>query len=154
MPPLGGPAAAGSVLVTVGYEGRSAAELVAALAEAGVTVLADVRLTPSSRKPGLSRRALAAALAAAGIEYLHLPALGNPRDNREPFRRGDPGSRARFQELLAAPPARAALAELESRIPGERVALLCFERDADRCHRQLVSEQLLGRDPGLAVRHL
>jgi uncharacterized protein (DUF488 family) len=154
VPPLAGAAAAGDVLITVGYEGRSAAELVSALAEAGVTVLCDVRLTPSSRKPGLSRNRLAAALAAAGIEYLHLPALGNPRDNRQPFRQGDPGSRARFQELLAAPPARAALAELESRIPGERVALLCFERDADRCHRQLVSDQLLRRGQRLAVRHL
>jgi uncharacterized protein (DUF488 family) len=143
-----------TVLVTVGYEGRSAAELVSALAEADVQVLADVRLTPSSRKPGLSKGRLAASLAAAGIEYLHLPALGNPRDNREPFRKGDPGSRARFHELLGAPPARAALAELEARIPGERVALLCFERDPGRCHRLLVSEQLLGRDPGLAVRHL
>ena len=98
--------------------------------------------------------AATAAVAAVTLATSAAPALGNPRDNREPFRRGDPGSRARFQELLAAPPARAALAELESRIPGERVALLCFERDADRCHRQLVSEQLLGRDPGLAVRHL
>jgi uncharacterized protein (DUF488 family) len=143
-----------TALVTVGYEGRSAAELVSALAEADVRVLADVRLTPSSRMPGLSKRPLAAALAAAGIEYLHLPALGNPRDNRQPFRRGDPGSRARFRELLAAPPAEAALAELEARIRDERVALLCFERDAGRCHRQLVSDQLLGRDPRLAVRHL
>jgi uncharacterized protein (DUF488 family) len=154
VPPLGGGAAVGEVLITVGYEGRSAAELVATLTEAGVTVLADVRLTPSSRKPGLSKTGLAAALAAAGIEYLHLPALGNPRDNRQPFRHGDPASRERFEELLGTPPAQAALAELESRIPGERVALLCFERDAGRCHRQLVSDQLRGRDPRLAVRHL
>jgi uncharacterized protein (DUF488 family) len=143
-----------AALVTVGYEGRSAAELVSALAEAEVQVLADVRLTPSSRKPGLSKRGLAAALAGAGIAYLHLPDLGNPRDNRQPFRRGDPASRARFRELLAAPPAQAALAELESRLQEERVALLCFERDAGSCHRLLVSDELLGRDPRLAVRHL
>ena len=42
----------------------------------------------------------------------------------------------------------------DARIRDERVALLCFERDAGRCHRQLVSDQLLGRDPRLAVRHL
>lgn len=71
------------VLVTVGYEGRTAGELVVTLAEAGVDVLVDVRLTPLSRKPGLSKRQLADALAAAGVEYVHLPALGNPKDNRE-----------------------------------------------------------------------
>ena len=96
-----------TALVTVGYEGRTAEELVSAVAEAGVDVLADVRLTPLSRKPGLSKRRLAAALAGAGIKYVHLPALGNPQDNREAFRRGDPASRARFQGLLARhPPSR------------------------------------------------
>jgi uncharacterized protein (DUF488 family) len=143
-----------TALVTVGYEGRTAEELVSAVAEAGVDVLADVRLTPLSRKPGLSKRRLAAALAGAGIEYVHLPALGNPQDNREAFRRGDPASRARFQGLLGTPPAQSALAELGSRAQHERVALLCFERDADCCHRGLVAEYLLSHDPRLAVRHL
>jgi hypothetical protein len=34
----------------------------------------------------MSKRKLAAALADAGIDYMHLPALGNPKDNRQPFR--------------------------------------------------------------------
>ena len=143
-----------TALVTVGYEGRTAEELVSAVAEAGVDVLADVRLNPLSRKPGLSKRRLAAALGEAGIEYVHLPALGNPRDNREALRQGDPASWARFQGLLGTPSAQSALAELGSRARRERVALLCFERDADCCHRRLVAEYLLSHDPSLAVRHL
>ena len=129
-------------------------ELVAVLGEAGVTVLADVRLTPLSRQPGLSKRKLASSLAAAGIGYLHLPALGNPRDNREGFRRGDPGARARFEERLGTPAAQVGLTELQSRIRDGRVALLCFERDAGRCHRRLVSECLQARDPRLVIWHL
>jgi uncharacterized protein (DUF488 family) len=142
------------VLLTIGYEGRTAGELVAVLADAGVDVLVDVRLTPLSRKPGFSKRQLADALAAAGVEYLHLPALGNPRDNREAFRRGDPCSRARFRASLRTPRARAALGELRSRVREKRVALLCFEREPDCCHRQLVSDDLLRHDPGLGVWHL
>jgi len=142
------------VLLTVGYEGRTAEELVVALADEGVDVLVDVRLTPLSRKPGLSKRQLADALAAAGVQYVHLAALGNPRDNREAFRRGDPRGRARFRALLRTPQARAALDELRSRVRDERVALLCFEREPDCCHRQLVSDDLLRHDPGLGVRHL
>jgi hypothetical protein len=89
-----------TALYTVGYEGRTAGELVTLLSQAAVDVLVDVRLTPLSRKPGLSKRRLAAALAAAGVDYLHLPALGNPRDNRDAFRQRDPASRARFRALL------------------------------------------------------
>jgi uncharacterized protein (DUF488 family) len=141
-------------LITVGYEGRTAAELVSAVADAGVGVLVDVRLTAVSRKPGLSKRQLANALKVAGVEYLHLPALGNPKDNRDAFRQGDPSSRARFQALLHTPSAQVALDELSSRAHEERVALLCFEREADCCHRQLVSDDLLRRDPDLGVRHI
>ncbi len=70
------------------------------LTDADVNVLVDVRLTPLSRKPGMSKRQLADALTAVGVEYLHLPALGNPRDNRDAFRQGDPRGRARFRALL------------------------------------------------------
>jgi uncharacterized protein (DUF488 family) len=141
-------------LLTVGYEGRTAEELVLKLAEAGVKVLVDVRLTPLSRKPGLSKRQLTETLAAAGVEYLHLPALGNPKDNRLGFRQGDPRSRTRFRALLDTPQAQAALDELRSRVRQEQVALLCFEREPDCCHRQLVSDDLLSHDPELGVRHL
>jgi uncharacterized protein (DUF488 family) len=70
------------MLLTVGYEGRTAEELMGVLTDADMNVLADVRLTPLSRKPGMSKRQLADALTAVGVEYLHLPALGNPRAGR------------------------------------------------------------------------
>src|SRR5437773_2633547 len=87
-------------LVSLGYEGRTAEQLVSELQSESVTVLVDVRLTPLSRKPGLSKRRLAALLADAGIRYVHLGALGNPKDNREAFRTGDRSSRSRFRDLL------------------------------------------------------
>lgn len=142
------------MLLTIGYQGCTAAELVRALLEARTDVLVDVRLTPSSRKAGLSKSRLAATLEAAGIEYLHMPELGNPRDNREPFRRGDPQARARFEAQLRTPNARAALEQLGSRAQAERFALLCFERDPETCHRQIVSEYLFRQDPRLEIQHL
>ena len=80
-------------VATVGYERRTVDELITALTEAAVEVLVDVRLTPLSRKPGLSKKRLAVLLQAAGIDYLHLPHLGNPRDNRDAFRRARQGRR-------------------------------------------------------------
>ena len=131
-----------SQLVSVGYEGRSVDELVASLIEEGVSVLVDVRLTPLSRKPGLSKKRLAQTLADNGIDYLHLPALGNPKDNRAALRAGQPESRERFAELLHTDAAASALSHVAELLDDQTVALLCFERSHDTCHRQLVVEQL------------
>jgi uncharacterized protein (DUF488 family) len=138
-------------VLSVGYEGRTAEEVVDLVAAAGADVLVDVRLTPRSRKPGLSSRRLAAALAERGVEYRHLPGLGNPRPNRAAFHRADPaaGRAAYLDHLLAA--GAADLDELRALLPGRRVALLCVERDAAHCHRACITEQLLAVDPGLAV---
>ena len=60
-------------LCTVGYERRTVDELITTLTRAAVEVLVDVRLTPLSRKPGLSKNRIATRLYAAGIDYLHYP---------------------------------------------------------------------------------
>ncbi|MBX9699518.1 MAG: DUF488 domain-containing protein, partial [Acetobacteraceae bacterium] len=75
-------------LLTIGYEAGTQAGLVAALRAAGATVLADVRAIANSRKPGFSKRSLAAALEEAGIAYWHIPALGTPAAGREAARAG------------------------------------------------------------------
>lgn len=131
-----------SHLVSVGYEGRSVEELVASLLAEGVSTLVDVRLTPLSRKPGLSKKRLSQSLAQHGITYIHLPALGNPKDNREPFRDGQPESRERFTELLNTEIGIEALTHVAELLDDQTVALLCFERSHEHCHRHLVAEQL------------
>lgn len=141
-------------IFTVGYEGRTHDELLKLLETVGVTTVADLRLMPISRKPGLSKNRLADGLRRAHIDYLHLPALGNPRDNREAFRKGEPRSRARFRSQMSAPQARNAIEELFSRAATQRVALLCFERDAGCCHRGMVSDELVRHHPDLVIQHL
>ena len=76
-------------LFTIGYERRSPDELVRVLGDAGVTLLADVRELPNSRRRGFSKNALAAALGEAGILYAHERALGNPKPYRDAWKRGD-----------------------------------------------------------------
>jgi len=63
-------------LYTLGYEGLDVAAFIACLKRAAVRQGVDVRENPSSRKPGFSRRALAGALLAQGVEYLHVVELG------------------------------------------------------------------------------
>lgn len=146
--------AAAGTLVSIGYEGKSADDLVARLLEQGVRVLVDVRLTPLSRKPGLSKMKLSEALAAVGIGYVHLRALGNPKDNRAGFRAGEPESRARYRDVLDTAAASDALAHVCELLDGGVVALLCFEQNHSECHRDIVVRRLMKARPDAAVVHV
>lgn len=138
-------------LVSVGYEGRDVDQLIRSLLELGVSTLVDLRLNAISRKAGLSKSALRAALEEAGMNYLHLKALGNPRDNRESFRSGSLSSRKRFRQEMRTTDAQMAIEELVGLASDSVVALLCFEADHETCHRSCVVEELQSRLPALEV---
>jgi uncharacterized protein (DUF488 family) len=128
-------------LFGVGYEGQTLDTFVDSLVADGVTALVDVRLNALSRKRGFSKRSLGDALAEAGIAYEHRPELGNPKENREGF--GASGAsleaaRETYAARLADERAAAAIQDLMRAGSQERVALLCFEADDSRCHRQVI----------------
>jgi len=75
-------------IFTIGYEHSRPEAVLSALKGAGVQILLDTRAVAASRKPGFSKRALAAALDQAGIVYLHLQKLGTPADGRAAARAG------------------------------------------------------------------
>ena len=126
-------------VVGIGYEGLSVSEFLERLRALGVTEVIDVRYAARSRKRGFNKTALAGELAAARIGYTHLPALGNPPWNRPGFHGSAvelAAARSAYAELM--PPS--ALASVAAR-PG-RVALLCFEADQSRCHRDVILSAL------------
>jgi transcriptional regulator with XRE-family HTH domain len=129
----------------LGYEGLDQQGLIERLKQERVQVVADVRLTPLSRKKGLSKKALAEQLAEAGIDYVHFRALGNPKDNRSGY--GDPrdrGARRAFAARLQGEEARQQLAQLRHLGEDRVVAVLCFEQDEKLCHREQVLAALDG----------
>ncbi|MGV0787577.1 DUF488 domain-containing protein [Mycolicibacterium sp. XJ2] len=142
------------MLISIGYEGKSAADLIIQLLQQQVRVLVDVRLTPLSRKPGLSKTKLSQALHAVGIEYVHHRALGNPKDNRAGFRAGKAESHARYRDVLDSTAAADALDHLCELLDGVVVALLCFEQDHVECHRDFVARRLLEARPNASVVHV
>jgi uncharacterized protein (DUF488 family) len=135
-------------IVGTGYEGLDLEQFVARLVEARIDVLADVRLTPISRKRGFSKTALGQAVSAAGIEYLHLRELGNPKANRPGFS-GDErelsDARAGYANLLDNEAAEAALDQLAALAKQNRVAVMCFEANEERCHRHVVLSEVRRR---------
>lgn len=144
----------GTGLTHVGYQGHSVDTLIAALRGTGVTRVVDVRLNAVSRKPGFDKAALAVALQAAGIVYEHREELGNPQSNRAGFA-GSASERAQahaaYRAILATPAARAAVDAVARAAARETVALLCFEADAECCHRLEAFEAVWVRGMDLAA---
>jgi uncharacterized protein (DUF488 family) len=143
-----------STLFTIGYERRSQEELVHELSQAGVSLLADVRELPLSRRRGFSKTALAAAVEEAGIEYAHLRALGNPKPYRDAWKGGDAAAGVAGYKAHLAGESRPDVDALAGRVAEGGVCLLCVEHDAENCHRALLADALRERLGALRVCHL
>lgn len=126
-------------IFTIGYEGSTQADLIAALSAAGAKRVIDVRAVPLSRKPGFSKNVLKNGLAEAGIDYLHLKSLGTPPEGREAARKGRHDVLERiYRAHLASVEAQAGVAEMREAATEMPSALLCFERDPETCHRSIL----------------
>jgi uncharacterized protein (DUF488 family) len=142
-------------LYTIGYEDTTVRQFLAALREADIQLLVDVRAVAASRRPGFAKTRLAANLSEAGIDYLHLRSVGTPADGRAAARAGRHAEmRAIFMEHLATPQAQEGLDDLGQLVRGGRpVCILCLEADPTHCHRTMVAEALAERMP-LRIVHL
>ena len=141
-------------LLTIGYQGCVIDDVLTTLTDAKVGLLIDVRAVAASRKPGFSKRQLAAGLDGVGINYVHLQRLGTPKPGRDAVRAGHPERMVPiFAAHMETPEARHALAEATTLASGQRCCLLCFERDHRHCHRHLVAAMIVA-DTGQAVVHL
>jgi uncharacterized protein (DUF488 family) len=67
-------------LFTIGYEQAKPAAVLDELKREKIELLVDTRAVAASRRPGFSKRQLAASLEDAGIGYPHLQKLGTPAD--------------------------------------------------------------------------
>jgi uncharacterized protein (DUF488 family) len=85
---------------------------------------------------------------------MHLPELGNPRDNRDAFRRGEAAAVTRYRAVLRMPEGQASLEQLLRLATHKRVALMCFERDATECHRSMVVDALAQVGATVKIVHL
>jgi uncharacterized protein (DUF488 family) len=127
-------------LFTIGYAQAKPAAVLNELRRAHVDLLVDTRAVAASRRPGFSKRQLAASLDEAGIAYIHLQKLGTPAQGRAAARSGDLDTLWRvYDKHLKTAEAQDALDELLALIKsGKRVALLCYCRDPKACHRSRI----------------
>ena len=148
----------GATIYTIGHSTRPLPELIGMLKENGVDLLVDVRTVPRSRfNPQFNGEALAAPLAAAGIGYVQLKALGGLRHHPK----GAPPSpnmlwknesfRA-YADYAMTAAFRAGLDDLVGLAREHRPAIMCAEAVWWRCHRRIISDYLLAQ--GMPVEHI
>ena len=141
-------------IFTIGYEGADIAAFVQTLRQAGVQTIADVRAVAVSRRRGFSKTALAQHLEAAGIGYVHFRDLGDPKPGREAARAG---RMREFESIYAAhmntAAAQTQLSEVAELSATGDVALLCYEADAQGCHRTMIARSI-AKSKKSAIVHL
>ena len=149
---------AGDAIFTIGHSTRTLAEFVALLRQADVTLLGDVRSIPRSRAtPQFNQDTLPGFLAAEGIGYRHLLALGGRRHHRKDA----PPSLNTYWRVAAfrdyadyaeTDGFRAGLDALQALARDDRCAIMCAEAVWWRCHRRIITDYLLAR--GTRVEHI
>jgi uncharacterized protein (DUF488 family) len=141
-------------LFTIGYETATPADLVARLRAEGIERVVDVRELPLSRRQGFSKTLLAETLAAAGILYEHVRELGNPKPNRDRYKRGDVKGGARSYRAHLHNGAFPAVVDLAQSIETSKTCLLCVEDTHETCHRAVIAGAVAELLPRVAVVHL
>lgn len=141
-------------ICTIGYEGSDLEDFVAALKMAEIAVLLDVRELPISRRKGFSKNKLAVRLSEAGIEYVHIKGLGDPKAGREAARAGRLDEFRRvFNAHKKSPEYKSGLEIASNRAHSQRVCLMCYERNPSECHRTIVASDL-SNILNLSIKHL
>jgi uncharacterized protein (DUF488 family) len=154
-------------IATIGIYGFDRASFLETLGDAGIDVVVDVRQrrgVRGSEYAWANAKRLQAALAEAGVEYVHMKELAPTTEMRQAQYREDErlgeGKRSRtvlapiyrrlYTEQILDPADLTPLIELSAE---RRPALLCVERDAAACHRSLIAERLR-EEAGAFFRHL
>ena len=137
-------------LFTIGYEGLSLEEYLNKLLVHGVRILCDVRKNAYSQKYGFSRAQLQPACEGVGIKYIHIPELGIESDQRQTlYTQAD-------YDILFEKYRNTVLARSDSQLEriislvntDERVALTCFEKNVEQCHRTQIARKIMSM-PGV-----
>jgi uncharacterized protein (DUF488 family) len=147
-----------TTIFTIGHSTQPVAAFIALLRQVAVDCLVDVRSIPRSRtNPQFNADTLPEALAAAGIAYHHLGALGGLRHRRKdagpsPNTLWRVAAFRNYADYAATDAFRAGLAELRALAGAHRCAIMCAEAVWWRCHRRIIADYLLAG--GIPVAHI
>ena len=135
-------------LFTIGYEGVSLEMYINKLILNDIKVLCDVRKNSYSQKWGFSKAILQDACEKVGIKFIHIPQLGIESSDRQEL--NGMADYKRLFDIYGATTLvqnNSYLLELASIVStNNRVALTCFEKEVQMCHRGVIATQLMTLD--------
>lgn len=131
-------------IYTIGYEGISIDEYLRRLIKVDIDILIDVRRNPKSMKFDFNSKKLADYLKKVSITYEGMPDLGIPVDYRENLETdSDYQKLFAFYDTKLLPLQVDKLEKISELVKkGYKVALTCFEKDYNHCHRYRIAKRL------------
>src|SRR5262249_46016043 len=136
------------IFYTIGHSNRPLDEFLALVTAHALRCIADVRAFPASRRwSHFNREPLTAALAAHGVRYEWMPALGGRRPDTahgaSPHRAWTVAAFRHYADYADSVEFAAALGRLLARGAECRTAFMCAEALYWRCHRRLIADHLV-----------
>ncbi len=134
---------------TLGFEGRSPADILRTLEEYRIERVLDVRATPVEDS-GFNKAALESAVSKAGMAYDLRRELAPKREIRDAYR--GTGDYEAFAAAYASDLAKKAVEMAGHTAKGQRTCLVSTERDPYRSHRVVLGDAL--EKIGFRVHHI
>jgi uncharacterized protein (DUF488 family) len=133
-------------LFTIGYEGKRIEAFINTLIQNDIRLICDVRKNPLSRKFGFSKGKLKHITQAAGIGYVHIPDLGIDANKRYSLKTPD-DYRSLFEDYTRElPDKKEALEDVFTLLQqNTRMALMCFEKEPEMCHRHIIGNLMVNK---------
>jgi uncharacterized protein (DUF488 family) len=144
-------------IFTIGHSNHPLERFVALLERHRISLLADIRRFPDSRKhPHFNRERLESSLRTEGIGYEWIEELGDRRSSAHDLESPNQGLRnesfCNYADYISTAAFQTGVEKLFALAEERAVAIMCAEGLWWRCHRRLVSDDLVAN--GDAVEHV
>ncbi len=143
------------IIYTIGHSTHDIEKFIAMLLSFNVTMLADIRGLPGSRKyPQFNKEQLETSLKNHGIKYIHIKELGGRRKIKKNSKntRCHNASFRSYADYMETDSFEKGIAELQKLAMENYVAYMCAEAAWWRCHRSMASDYLKAK--GWRVLHI
>jgi uncharacterized protein (DUF488 family) len=145
-----------SHIFTIGYEKKDIDQFLDVLLENDIDEVIDVRKNPFSMNYTFIGKKLKSTLTSdnTGIKYIHLPELGIESKDRKELKDLNDYKKLflKYEKTLTDKNKQEKLNEIINLGSKQRIALLCFEKDPEYCHRGVIANYL--RKKGFEVKDL
>lgn len=133
-------------LFTIGYEGKDLDEYLNMLVKNNIKVLYDVRKNALSMKYGFSKKQLEENTKKLGIKYIHDSDLGIDSEKRKKLNTLEDYQLlfSEYEKKILPHKSKQLQSLYKTFLEEKRIALTCFEKDVEFCHRGKIVEALSG----------